>query len=308
MTTSTQTLKTSIGGYGHGQALKDGSVRPEGIELEFIELNPITTAFRRMCRQVDLDISEMAITTYLTARSYGLPFTAIPVFPVRQFHHGTTVGNTKVGVETPKDLEGKRVGLRAYTVTGGVWARSVLAQEHDVDLSKVTWVLADEEHVEQFHKDAPPNVKYELGANLAKMLEEGDLAGGIGVGRVESPDVKPLIPNARAAAAAFYGRTGIYPINHTVVVRDELLDRDPSLAPRLFRAFKEAKEQWLAKATPEEVANAGSNIVEGDPLPYGIANNRLAIEAIIGHAHDQKILPRRFSVEEVFAAGTHDLS
>ena len=307
MTTSTQTLKTAIGAYGHGQALKNGSVRPEGIDLEFIELNPITVAFRRMCRQVDLDISEMAITTYLTAKRYGRPFTAIPIFPVRQFHHGATVVNVKAGVEKPTDLEGKRVGVRAYTVTGGVWARSVLASEHGVDLSKVNWVLADDEHVEQFQKDAPPSATYELGADIGKMLAAGELAGGIGVGRVESPDVKALIPNAHVAAAEFYRRTGIYPINHTVVVRDELLARDPSLAPRLFRAFKEAKDQWLSQATPEEKASAGSNIVEGDPFPYGVANNRLAIEAIIGHAHDQKILPRRFSLEEIFAAGTQDL-
>ena len=156
MTTATQTLKTSIGSYGHHEALKEGAVRPDGVEFEFIELSPITSAFRRMCRQVDLDISEMAITTYLTAKAYGLPFTAIPVFPVRQFHHGTTVGNTKAGVQGPKDLEGKSIGVRAYTVTGGVWARGILASEYGVDLSKVNWVLADEEHVEQFQKDAPP--------------------------------------------------------------------------------------------------------------------------------------------------------
>jgi 4,5-dihydroxyphthalate decarboxylase len=308
MTTATQTLKISIGNYGHGAALKDGSIRPDGVEFEFIELNPITTAFRRMCRQKDLDISEMAITTYLTAKRYDLPFTAIPIFPVRQFHHGTTMVNTKAGISSPKDLEGKRMGLRAYTVTGTVWARSVLATEHDVDLSKITWVAADEEHVEEFHKDAPPNVKYELGADLAKMLQEGAIAGGIGVGgRTESEDIKSVIPNARQAQAAFYKSTGVYPINHTVVVKNEVLQRDPTLGKRLFEAFKAAKEAWMAKATPEEIASAGSNIVEGDPLPYGVDNNRKAIEAIIGHATDQKILPRRFAIEEVFAAGTLDL-
>lgn len=308
MTTATRTLKTSIGPYGHGAALKDGSVKVEGVDLEFIELSPITTAFRRMCRQHDLDISEMAITTYLTAKAYDLPFTAIPVFPVRQFHHGTTMVNTKAGVASPKDLEGKRMGVRAYTVTGTVWARSVLAQEHGVDLSKVTWVCADEEHVAEYMKDAPPNVKYELGSNLQKMLEEGELAGGIGVGRTESADIKSVIGNARQAQAEFYKNTGVYPINHTIVVHNDLLRADPTLAPRIFAAFKAAKEAWMAKATPEEIASAGQNIVEGDPLPYGIEPNRKAIEAIIGHATDQKILPRRFAIDEVFAPGTLDLS
>ena len=307
MTTATQTLKTSIGSYGHHEALKQGSIRPDGIEFEFIELSPITTAFRRMCRQTDLNISEMAITTYLTAKSYGLPFTAIPVFPVRQFHHGATLGNTDVGVQNPKDIEGKRMGVRAYTVTAGVWARGILATEYDVDLSKVTWVLADEEHVEQFHKDAPPNTTYELGADIGKMVLEGTLAGGIGLGRIDSPNVKPVIPDARNAQAQWYKRTGLYPINHTIVVKDDLLASDPSLAARLFRAWREAKEQWLSKATAEERANAGANIVEDDPIPYGISRNRKAIETVIAFAHDQKILPRRFSVEEVFAKGTEDL-
>ena len=128
-----------------------------------------------------------------------------------------------------------------------------------------------------------------------------------GLGRIDSPNVKPLIPDARNAQAQWYKRTGLYPINHTIVVKDDLLASDPSLAARLFRAWREAKEQWLSKATAEERANAGANIVEDDPIPYGISRNRKAIETVISFAHDQKILPRRFSIEEVFAKGTEDL-
>jgi 4,5-dihydroxyphthalate decarboxylase len=303
----TLTLKVAIGPYGHHQALKDGSLKPQGVEFEQVEVTPIINAFRRMCRGLEFDVSEMAITTYLTAKAYGLPFTAIPVFPVRAFHHGAGVYNTKSGIQKPKDLEGKRAGVRAYTVTTGVWARGILADEYNLDLSKVNWVLADEEHVEQFHKDAPPNAKYELGANLAKMLEEGQLDAGIGLGRSESPDIKPLIPNAKQAATEWYQKTGIYPINHTVVVKDELLQANPWLAESLFNAWNAAKEAWLSKASAEDLATARGGIVEGDPFPYGINKNRKAMETIIRYANEQKILPKQLAVEEVFAAGTANL-
>lgn len=307
MTTTTGTLKTAIGGYPHTQAVKDGSVKPDGVELEQVEVTPIINAFRRMCRGLEFDVCEMAITTYLTAKRYGLPFTAIPVFPVRAFHHGAAAYNVNSGVEKPADLEGKKAGVRAYTVTTGVWARGILSSEYNVDLSKVTWVLADEEHVEQFHKDAPPNAQYQLGANLGKMLADGELAGGVGLGRSESPDVKPLVPNASAAAAESYRKTGVYPINHMIVAKDELLAANPSLAPSLFRAFKAAKEAWLKNASEDDLAKARAGIVEGDPYPYGVEKNRKALETIIRYAHEQKILARPFAVEEIFAAGTQNL-
>lgn len=304
---TTLKLKTAIGGYGHFAALKDGSITPEGVEFEQVEVAPIINAFRRMCRSLEFDISEMAITTYLTAKRYGLPFTAIPVFPVRAFHHGAANGNVKAGVTKPKDLEGKKAGVRAYTVTTGVWSRGILSDEYDLDLSKVTWVLADEEHVEQFHKDAPANAQYQLGANLGQMLAAGELAGGIGLGRSESPDIKPLVPNANAAAGEWYRKTGIYPINHMVVVKNELLQQNPWLAPSLFRAFSEAKQKWLQGASEDDLAKARGGIITGDPYPYGVEANRKALETIIRYAAEQKILERPFTPEEVFAAGTQNL-
>ena len=172
MATATQTtvLKTAIATYPHTQGLKDGTVTAPDIEFEHVEITPIIAAFRRMCRRLEFDVAEMAITTYLTAKAYHKPFTALPVFVVRQFHHSPIVYNVKSGVASPKDLEGKKVGVRAYTVTTGVWARGILATEYGVDLSKVTWVLADEEHVEEYHKHYPANVVYQAGANLAAMV------------------------------------------------------------------------------------------------------------------------------------------
>jgi len=312
--TGTTVLKTAIGTYSHTRGLKDGSVAAPGIQFEHIEVSPIIGAFRRMCRTLEFDVSEMAITTYLTARAYNKPFTALPIFVLRQFHHSPIVYNVKSGVQSPKDLEGKKVGVRAYTVTTGVWARGILATEYGVDLSKVTWVLADEEHVQEYHQSYPPNVVYQAGANLAQMVASGELAAAIGVGRVDSAEVQPLIPNAREAEATWYQKTGIYPINHTVVVKDALLQADSTLAPRLFNAFSEAKAQFLQRLTAgaelsgeDQALAQRRSLVGADPLPNGLTRNRQAIEAVIQFAHAQKILPRLVSPEEMFASNTLDL-
>jgi len=312
--TSTTTLKTAIATYPHTQGLKDGTVTAPGIQFEHLDISPIIAAFRRMCRGLEFDVCEMAITTYLTARAYNKPFTALPVFVLRQFHHSPMVYNVNSGVTSPKDLEGKRVGVRAYTVTTGVWARGILATEYGVDLSKVTWVLNDEEHVQDYHQAYPANVVYQAGANLGAMVASGELDAAIGAGRVDSPDVKPLIPNAREAEAAWYQRTGLYPINHTVVVKDSLLQADPTLAPRLFNAFKEAKAAFLQQLSAGTALSGEAqalaqrrSLVGDDPLPYGLARNRKTIEAVIQFAQSQQILPRQVSPEEIFASNTLDL-
>ncbi len=305
-------LRTAIATYPHTKALKDGTVAGPDLKLEHVEVSPIVGAFRRMVRTLEFDVSEMAITTYLTAHAHGKPFTALPVFIMRQFHHQAIVYNVKAGVQSPKDLEGKKVGVRAYTVTTGVWVRGILATEYAVDLDKVTWVVVDEEHVQEYQK--PSNVVERPGANLGEMVAKGELAAAIGAGRVESPDVKPLIPDAAEAEAAWYRKTGIYPINHTVVVKDALLQADPTLGPRLFAAFKEAKAVFLkqlgsaGELSGEAQALARRRTVVGDdPLPYGVARNRKAMEAVIQFAHDQKILPRRVAPEDVFARHTLEL-
>jgi 4,5-dihydroxyphthalate decarboxylase len=306
-------LKTAIATYPHTKGLKDGTVSVPEVQLEHVEISPIIGAFRRMCRTLDFDLCEMAITTYLTAKAYDKPFTALPVFVMRQFHHSPIVYNTKSGVKSPKDLEGKKVGVRAYTVTTGVWARGILASEYGVDLDKITWVVVDEEHVREYRK--PANVMERPGANLAAMLVEGELAAAIGVGKIDSPDVKPLIPDAAAAEAAWYRKTGIYPINHTVVVKNALLQSDPSLAPRLFAGFEAAKAQFLKElnsgaepAAEAQVLAKRRSVVGDDPLPNGLARNRKALEAIIRFAHEQKILPRPVTPEEMFAANTLNLA
>src|SRR5438105_4199383 len=234
------TLKTALVKRGPTTALQDGTVTPRSFDFEFVEVPTIVNAFRRMVRGLEFDISEMAITTYLCARAYGKAFTAIPVFPMRAFHHGAILHNTKAGIRNPKDLEGKRVGVnRGYTVTTGLWARSILQHQYGVDLKRITWVLSGDEHVAEYR---PPSnvVPIETGKKMEDMLVSGELPAAIGV-QIDSPDVKPLIPNGREAGFEALRERGLYPINHTVVVKNDVLAAHPDLAPDLFKAFAEAR-------------------------------------------------------------------
>src|SRR5258708_15384469 len=194
-------LKTATRAQGNNSALKDGTVKPKTFAFDFVEVNPLIDAFRRMVRGLEFDICEMAITTYICARAHGKRMIAVPIFLVRAFHHGAILVNTKAGIKTPKDLEGKRVGVnRGYTVTTGVWARGILQQEYGVDLSKIIWGLSGDEHVAEYR---PPSnvVPIEAGKKMADMLASGELVAAIGV-EIDHPDVKPLIPNALETAPA----------------------------------------------------------------------------------------------------------
>jgi 4,5-dihydroxyphthalate decarboxylase len=308
-------LKTVTRTQGNNQALKDGTVRPSGFELAFVEVDPLIDAFRRMVRGLEFDVSEMAMTTYITAREHGKRMTALPIFLVRAFHHGAILHNTKAGVSTPKDLEGKRVGVnRGYTVTTGVWARSVLQHEHGVDLKKVTWVLSGDEHVAEFRP--PPNVvPIEKGRKMADMLASGELAAAIGV-EVEHPDVKPLIANAKQAGFEALRSRGHYPINHAIVVKDEVLAAHPGVAAAVFDAFARAKRLYVERlkagaidkpTAADEMHRRVMEIAGGDPLPYGIEPNRRVLEELVASAHEQGILARRVAIEDLFARATHEL-
>ena len=313
---TTPKLVTALQTLGHTAALKEGTVRLPGFELEWLEVSPIIQAFRRMVRGLEFDISEMAVTTYLTARAFGKPFTALPVFLVRGFHHGAIFHNTRRGIVSPKDLEGRRVGVsRGYTVTTGVWVRGVLQHEYGVDLDKVTWVLSGDEHVEEFRP--PANVqRLEAGKTLESALVSGELAAAIGI-RTEHPDIAPLIPDAAAHAFRRLEHEGYYPINHTVVVKDSVLQQYPHLAAELFEALGAAKRQYLGRlrggliATPTATDRMYARVLEitgNDPLPFGLEPNRAMLETLMGYAREQRILPRSLTLEAAFAPGTAHLT
>jgi 4,5-dihydroxyphthalate decarboxylase len=307
-------LKTVTRTQGNNRALKDGSVKPRTFAFDFEEVDPLIAAFRRMVRGNEFDICEMAITTYICAKAHGKPMTAVPVFVVRAFHHGAIMVSAKSGIRTPKELEGRKVGVnRGYTVTTGVWARSILQDEHGVDLSKVTWVLSGDEHVAEYRP--PANVlPIDKGKTIGDMLASGELAAAIGV-EANSPEVKPLISNALEAGLSALRRRGHYPINHTVVIKDELIAKHPDLAADVFDAFARAKRRYVddLKAgkieKPSEVDEVHRRVMEitGEPLPYGIAPNRKVIEELIRHALTQDIISKPVTADELFAPSTRAL-
>lgn len=309
-------LKTVTRTQGNNEALKNGAVSPQGFAFAFEEVPVLVHAFRRMVQELEFDVCEMSFTTYLCAKAHGKSFTALPIFLVRGFHHGAIVQNTTSEIRHPKDLEGQRVGVnRGYTVTTGVWARGILQDEYGVDLSRVTWVRSGDEHVAQYRP--PANVvSMERGRSLGEMLTTGELAAVIG-GDVDHPDVAPLIPNAEEAGFDALLRRGHYPINHLVVVKDELLAVNPNLATSVFNAFAEAKNVYVERLrdnaietpTPTDLMyKRVMSITGGDPLPYGIAPNRSVIEELIDHAVRQRILDRRPTVESLFPESTHNLT
>ncbi len=308
-------LKTVTRTQGNNEALKDGRVKPRGFEFDFVEVDPLIDAFRRMVRAREFDLSEMAITTYVTARAHGKRITGLPIFLMRAFHHGAVKYNVKSGITTPKDLEGRKVGVnRGYTVTTGLWARSVLQHQYGVDLDQITWVLSGDEHVAEYRP--PANVvPIEKGGKMSDLLASGELPAAIGVD-LDHPDVKPLIANAKEAGFEALRARGHYPINHLMVVKDELLDENPALAAEIFDAFAAAKRAYVDRLAAgkvdkptavDEMHQRVMDITGRDPLPYGIAPNRKVLEEVIQSALEQKIITRPVTVEELFPRSAHAL-
>ena len=308
-------LTTVTRTQGNNRALKDGTVKPRGFEFEFIEVDPLIDAFRRMVRDLEFDLSEMAMTTFITARAHGKKIAGLPIFLMRAFHHGAIRVNTQSGIASPKDLEGKRVGVnRGYTVTTGLWARSVLANQYGVDLSKITWVLSGDEHVAEYRP--PANVvPIEKGRKMADLLASGELPAAIGVD-ADHPDVKPLIANPKEAGFESLRSRGHYPINHLMVIKEELLERHPHLARDVFDAFVEAKRVYLDQlrggkiekpTAVDELHQRVMQITGKDPLPYGIEPNRKMLEEVIASAVSQKVLTQHVTLEQLFPAATHSL-
>jgi 4,5-dihydroxyphthalate decarboxylase len=309
-------VKIALGTYGITQTLKAGGVRSDRVALEHVEVQPITRGMRQMVRELAFDVCEMAFTTYLCAKALGKPITAIPVFVTRNFHHWAVWHNVKAGLKTPKDLEGRRVGVnRGYTVTTGLWVRGVLASEYGVDLAKITWLPTDDEHVAEYR--GPANVDYATlrGKDLGALLAAGEIDAAIGDIKVASPDVRPLIPDARQAGFAYYRKTGIYPMNHGIVVKDALLDANPWLAEALFGLFAASKDAYRARlaagrdlTAADQSALALQAVIGGDPFPFGVAANRTALDAICRFAADQRVTPKAYAPADLFARSTLELT
>jgi 4,5-dihydroxyphthalate decarboxylase len=323
-------LSAAVATRAHTRAVKEHRIGTGPYRLEFIEVDPIIAAFRRMIRSLEFDVCELAPTTYLAAREAGVPITAVPVFLTRRFHHGDVVCRPGSGIRTPLDLAGRRVGVRAYTVSTGVWARGILQSEYGVDPDSITWVVDDEEHVTSF--GLPPNVEHTPpGESIAQQFHDGRidaaLTGPAGIGRAGAPkegwsiagagfaDARqeseifyPLFPGARALEADWYQRTGVYPIHGLIAIKADVADRNPGLPAALLTAFTQAKKLFLE----ELAAGTGSGkdftsygelreIVGPDPLPYGIEANEKTLTALIDYALSQHIITAKPDLEELFA-------
>jgi 4,5-dihydroxyphthalate decarboxylase len=299
-------LTIALGNYGLTKPLKRPGADLGRLDLQFVEVDQIVPMMRRMCRKLEFDICEMAFTTYVCAKAAGLPFTAIPLFVTRNFHHWAIFYNEKSGIRQPKDLEGRKVGVnRGYTVTTGLWARGVLQSEYGLDLDKVTFMPTDDEHVLGFKQ--PANVDYShRGKPMKDLLLSGAIDAALGEVGVDAPEIKPLIADAQNAAFGWFRRTGIYPINHGIVVKNTVLKDMPWIVDELARAFERAKAEYLKDLSADTttswdraaIVNAA---VVGDPFPFGIEPNRQALEAVTRFAFEQKMVPRKYSVEELFA-------
>ncbi|MFE9812046.1 ABC transporter substrate-binding protein [Streptomyces sp. NPDC005548] len=320
-------LTVVLGDFPHAQPLLHGDASVDGYLLEPVEVKPVIGAYRRMIRDLEFDVCELAPVSYLMARQEGIPLTAIPVFLNRRFHHGDVQCATHSGIRVPRDLEGRRVGVRAYTVSTAVWVRGVLREQYGVDTDKITWVVDDDDHIEG---RAPANVERVTdGRSLGELLRAGEidaaLTGNAGTGRAGSPRAgwtaatdpqsgddgpHPLFAEADTLAVDYYLRTGVYPLHSLISVRSELLERDPNLSTKLYAAFTESKQRHLA-AQPDWSAvprlARQQRQIGGDPVPYGIAGNESSLNAMVRFSLQQGLLDPAFPTDtrSLFAEGDY---
>jgi 4,5-dihydroxyphthalate decarboxylase len=318
-------LTFAVAQYPHTRQLTQGPVTTRsGLTLAPVTVKPIIAAFRRMIRDLEFDVCEVAVTTYLVAREAGIPIIALPVFLNRKFHHGDVMCRPGSGITGPKDLEGRKVGVRAYSVTTGAWVRGILHEQFGVDLDSITWLVDDEEHVESLQ--LPGNVQHVgAGTSVAQLFNEGGidaaLSGRAGIGRTGAPtegwdrapatsaEAYPLFEKAAQLQRDWFAQTGCYPIHGVLTVKAATVARHPELVADLWQLFTDAKADLLRRIedpadTDADVVRyrAQRDIVGPDPLPFGLEANRPSIEAIIRFSHDQGLLAGRPEPEAVFVA------
>jgi len=274
-------LRTALGKSPLVRALKDGSVASDRVGFDFVEVEPVTRAFRRMTRAMEFDLCEIALTTHAQARAFGKPITALPVVLLHGLHHGALICRRESPLRGPAELAGGRIGVRAWSQTTGVWMRGVLQDEYGIAPDAMTWLTEEDAHVQEF-ADPPFVQRIAPGQDLRAMLLAGEIDAAVALAGVDPAAVRTVIPDADAVAEVWSRRTGVHPINHVVVVKDALLAAHPWLAGELIRLFTAAR----GHAT--------------DPVPYGIDANRPAIEMLMRYAAQQGLIPRAYRVEELF--------
>jgi len=275
-------MKALLGDYPVTAALKQGRIRSERLSLEFAGVRPPSAGFKRVVRDLEFDVAELAITTFLMARAAGKPLRLLPAVVVGRLQHSFLVRDSARRALTPRDLRGKRIGVRSYSVTTGMWIRGILAEDHGVDPDAITWVTFEEAHVAEFRD--PPNVeRAPPGKDLLGMLLAGEIdAAIVGDGKPADPRIVPVIADPQAAARAWCQRRGAIQINHMVVVKNSVSRADADEVSRLLGASIEA------------AGSPGMN-------PYGVEANRRNLEVAIETVARQRLIPRRYGVDELYA-------
>ena len=257
-------------------------------KLDFVECSEAAPLFKRVVRNLEFDVAELAVVTHILAKAHGKPYRLLPFAVMARYQHPHLVYNAERGVVKPEDLSGKRVGVRSYSVTTGAWIRCVLAEDHGVDLSSIRWTTFEEPHVAEFRD--PPNVqRAPAGKQIAAMLLAGELDAAILAPPPKDPRLKPVIADPDAAARDWYRRTRALQINHVVVVKQSLTKSDPEAVRELWRLLVESKRL----GGPSEENGV-------DTRPYGVEANRRNLDVAIETAHRQGLIRRRFAVDELF--------
>ncbi|HVY14916.1 MAG TPA: ABC transporter substrate-binding protein [Rhodopila sp.] len=290
------TLRTALAAYPHVRALRDGTVRSDRVGFNFEDVPNITRAFRRMVRTLDFDLCEIALTTLAQAHAYGKPIVALPIVVMRGFHHAALVCRRDSPVTGPRDLAGKRVGVRAFSQTTGIWLRGILLDDYGVDHRAITWVTEEDAHVAEY-ADPPNVVRIAPGQDLKAMLLAGEIDAGIALAGLDPALVRPVIADPMQAAADWYRRTGAYPVNHLLCVKTGIVAAHPWLPDELETLFIAAK----SAATEPSAEARFAGIVGPDVLPYGLERNRAGIELCLRYAAEQGLVPRVYGTSELFA-------
>ena len=292
--TSTLELRTNLADYPVTLAMKDGRVSSPIVTLDCCGPKLAHDGFKPMLRENAFDAGELAIVTYLQARAYGKPFVLLPTPISGRFQHHCIGFNVERGELAPKDIEGRTVGVRTYAQTTGLWVRGILQHEYGVDLDKVNWVTVDESHLTEY-RDPPNCTRIPPGKKIDQMMLDGEVAAAIlGNDMPKDPRVRTLVPDPHAAAEKWYRREGIIPINHMFVIRQEIARQRPDVVRELARMIAASRAAAPAAAT-------------ASLPPLGLEANRKGLEMAIEWSFEQKIIPRRLTVDELFDDTTANL-
>jgi 4,5-dihydroxyphthalate decarboxylase len=272
-------LRTLLGDHPSTKALKDRSMESELVELDFVDYSPTNRGFKPMVREGAFDVSEMAIVTYLMAKSFGKPMVLLPNVVLARFQHAHALYNAKSGTMTPADLNGKRVGIRSFTTTTGAWLRGILANDYGVDLNSIDWVTFEDAHVAEFQDTTE---RAPAGKQIIQMLVDGELDAVLGE-KVEHPDLKLLFPDVGREEKSWFARHGVTPINHMVVVSEGLLQNHPDVVREVSSLLRESAARAPA-ASPR----------------FGADEMRRSLEMIIRYTAQQGLIPRAYAVDELF--------